>query len=356
MNKLKDVAKLAGVSEATASMAMNNRIGINKNTQKKVLEAAKRLNYVPSNIARGLTNKSTKNIGLVVPDIENPFFGSLTKYMDFYAKEADYSLILSISDENPAKEDKILYNLISKRVDGIVIVPTFNPRNEIPYLDSLKDHQIPYIFSTSFYPGYEGNCVYTDLEKGSYQITKYLIDLGHRDIWLLTSEFVEIAFSELRINGYKRALNEAGIPVNDKAIQRCKRTDFNSGYATTKRILSESKPSAIIAINDMLALGAKQAALELGFSIPGDISIAGYDDILYSYLSEIPLTTVRQNLQEIAKTTMEILISKIAKKTDLEYNRIIEPELIIRKSTGRKFIQELDFNNSSQKQTTPSLI
>jgi DNA-binding LacI/PurR family transcriptional regulator len=334
MKKLKDVAKLAGVSEATASMAMNNRIGINKETKKRVLEAAKRLNYVPSDIARGLTNKNTKNIGLVVTDIENPFFGSLTKYMDFYAREADYSLLLSISDENPDKEDKIIRNLISKRVDGIVIVPTSTPCDKVPYIDILNDHHIPYIYSTSFYKGGEENCVYTDYEKGSYLLTKYLIDLGHRDIYILISEYAEIAFSALRVNGYKRALTEAGIEVNESAIQRCKRTDFNSGYMTTKRILSGAKPSAIMAINDWLALGAKQAALELGFSIPKDISIAGYDDVLYSYLSEIPLTTVRQNIPELCKTAMEILISRIEKNSQFEFNRIIEPELIIRKSTG----------------------
>jgi LacI family transcriptional regulator len=334
MKKLKDVAKLAGVSEATASMALNNRIGIKKDTQKKVLEAAKRLNYVPSSIARGLTSKSTRNIGLVVPDIENPFFGSLTKYIDYYAKEADYSLILSISDENPEKEDKIINNLISKRVDGIVIVPTSIPRQSIPYLDSLKEHQIPFIFSSSYYPGQEENCIYTDYEKGSYQLTKYLLELGHSDIWVLSSEFSEIAFSSLRIKGYMRALSEAGISFNENAIQKCKRTDFASGYATTKRMLTEKKPSAIIAINDLLALGAKQAVLDMGLSIPKDISVAGYDDVLYSYLSEIPLTTVRQNIPEICKIAMEILISRIEKKTQFDFNRIIEPELIIRKSTG----------------------
>jgi LacI family transcriptional regulator len=334
MNKLKDVAKLAGVSEATASMAMNNRIGINKETKKRVLEAAKRLNYVPSAVARGLTNKNTKNIGLVVTDIENPFFGSLTKHMDFYAKEAGYSLILSISDENPDKEDKIINNLISKRVDGIIIVPTFTPREKVPYHEILNIHHIPFIYATSYYPAFEENCVYTDLEKGSYQLTKYLIDMGHRNIYILISEFAEIAFTALRINGYKRALYEAGIEFNDKAIQHCKRTDFNSGYSTTKRFLSSSKPTAIIAINDIMALGAKQAAIEMGYFIPKDISIAGYDDVLYAYLSEIPLTTVRQNIQQICKTTMEILISRIEKTTHLEFNRIIEPELIIRKSTG----------------------
>jgi len=103
---------------------------------------------------------------------------------------------------------------------------------------------------------------------------------------------------------------------------------------TTKRILSGAKPSAIMAINDWLALGAKQAALDLGFSIPKDISIAGYDDVLYSYLSEIPLTTVRQNIPELCKIAMEILISRIEKNSQFEFNRIIEPELIIRKSTG----------------------
>lgn len=334
MKKLKDVAKLAGVSEATASMALNNRIGINKDTKKKVLEIAKRLNYVPSDIARGLTNKSTRNIGIVVPDIENPFFGSLTKHMDFYAKESDYSLILSISDENPEKEDKIINNLISKRVDGIVIVPTFTPRTNVPYLNTLANHHIPYIYATSYYPGFEENCVYTDLEKGSYQLTKYLIDIGHRNFSMLTSEFPEIAFTVLRVNGFKRAMREAGIDFNEKTIYRCKRTDFSSGYATARKILSEASPTVIIAINDLMALGAKQAILEMGYSIPKDISIAGYDDVLYSYLSDIPLTTVRQNIQEICKTTMEILISRIEKNSSFEFNKLIEPELIIRKSTG----------------------
>ena len=310
MTKLKDVAKFAGVSEATASLVMNGRPGVNVKTREKVLAIAKQLAYTPNNIARGLAMRKTNTIGLVVTDIENPFFGNVTRCIDEETRTKGYNLILSVSNDDILLENEIIYNFIGKRVDGVIIIPTHMPRKDISYFEQLDKHEIPYVFSTTFYPGIKCDCVMTDLEEGSYQLTKYLIELGHRNIMFLASHYREVAISKLRIEGYTRAFKEAGLKFNEKLIVNCRRADFQSGYSTALEIFRLQKPDAVITINDIMALGAKRAVKESGCKIPDDVSIAGYDDVIFSSIYEIPLTTVRQNIAQICIETVNILIKK----------------------------------------------
>jgi LacI family transcriptional regulator len=338
--KLSDVAEKAGVSLATASLVFNERPGVNKDTRERVLGAAAELDYTPNKAARSLAMNSSTTIGLVVTDIENPFFGSLTRYIDEYARKQKFSLILAISRDDPELENRIIENFIGECVDGIIVVPTQVSRGEFRIYETLGKRGIPVVFATTYYPGFEGDYVMTDLALGSYRLTKYLLELGHRDIAFLASADRNALISRLRISGYERAFVEGAFDCDPSRVIQCTRPDFQSGYLEARRLLEGECPDAIIAINDILALGAQKAFKEAGFAIPKDISIAGYDDVIFSSISDVPFTTVRQNISEIARLTVELAIGRIRDLPQAENHVLIAPELMVRETTGlpgRKF-------------------
>jgi DNA-binding LacI/PurR family transcriptional regulator len=334
MIKLQDVARRAGVSMATASLVMNNRPGVNDNTRSRVWEAARELGYSPNNRARGLALRKTDTIGLIVTDIENPFFGSITRYINEYAREREFNLILAISNDDLDTEDRIIENFISERVEGVIIIPTLTPKTETDSFRQLEKHQIPYVFITSYYPGIACDCVMTDLEAGSRRLCSYLLSLGHRKIFILVSSDRNTIPSAARIRGCRQAFEEAGMVFHENWILECTRTDFRSGFEKASQVVSREKPDAIIAINDIMALGAKRALKEMGYHIPKDISVAGYDDVIFSSISEIPLTTVKQDIPAISREAVRILIDRINRKRRSAQLYTIEPELVVRSSTG----------------------
>jgi len=294
------------------------------------------LGYSPNTIARSLVMKKTKTLGLVVTDVENPFFSSVIRFVSEQARRHGYVLLLAVSNDELKLEEEILHTFIERRADGIIIVPTQEIRHDFSVFEILEKRNIPIVFATSFYPGLPRSCVLTDYEKGSYKMTKYLLELGHRKIFHLVSADINAPISDFRIQGYLKALRENGVRPENSWIKPCPKPDFASGYAAARNILEEDKPDAIITLNDVLALGAMKAVKEKGFPVPEEISIAGYDDLIFSSISETPLTTIRQNIPDIAKTSVDILAEALKGGTFQNKTVKIEPELIVRESTGIK--------------------
>ena len=334
MIKLKDVARRARVSEATASLALNRKKGVNAMTRDRVLKAAETLGYTPNTIARGLATRRTHTIGLVVTDIENPFFGSTTRFVDEFVRERGYTLVLSVSNDELELEERIISYFIGKRVEGAIVVPTISLRRDFSCFANLQRHKIPFVQATTYYPGLESGCVMTDLRKGSYQLGEYLLGLGHRDILFLASHDSTVPVSSLRIDGLQRAMTEANIPSDHLLVVECERASFSCGYATTLKALEQRKPDSIVAINDITALGAERAAREKGLSIPRDVSVCGYDDVIFSRISEMPLTTVKQDIKQICRKTVDTLFDMIKGNASACKIYKILPELVIRESTG----------------------
>jgi len=335
MITLKDVALKAGVSEATASLAINNKKTVSADTRKKVLDVAKQMGYIPNSLARGLARSKTNTIGLVVTDVQNPFFGSIVNYMDQHLRRFHYNLILSVSNDDPGAENQIIENFIRQRVDGVIIIPSPVIRDDFSVFRHLESNRIPYVFSTTYYEGMNCDSVMTDLTEGAYLLAKYLIGLGHRKMMFLASDNQNVLLSKLRIEGSKRAYQEAGLNVDDLHIVECDRNDFNSGHKAILDYLNKSEyPDAVMAINDIMALGAMKAIKDIGMHIPQDISVAGYDDLIFSSISDTSLTTVRQVIPEICLETVQILIDRIEGKATSPRIRMVQPELIIRHSTG----------------------
>ncbi len=336
MVTMKDVAKRAGVSAGTVSLVLNNKSGISRATRQRVIEAVRQLRYTPNRVARGLAMNRTHTIGLVVTDIENPFFGSVTRYVTDYLRENGYTVILSVSKDDFELEGAIVERFVGNRADGVIIVPTLlDAPSDVSYVETLQGHGVPYVFCTSYYPPIPGDRVMADLEEGSYRLTRYLIELGHREILLFTTQNTEVIPSALRIAGFQRAFQEARIPCHPDFIVPCRYPDSYHGYSRALSILKDRRPDAITAINDFLALGIIKAIWASGLSVPEDISVGGYDDVLFASTLRQPLTTVRQDVARICRETVHILVDRIRGDSQPPRHTYVPTELLVRQTTGR---------------------
>ena len=180
---LKDIAQKLNISEATVSLALNNYPGVSKKTKARVLQCAEEMDYVPNPIARGLATRRTMTIGLVCPDSENPCYGKIIKRITYYCEQCGYSVLLGISDGDVKREASVIRQFISCHVDGIVILPVDILNNDAPVFNTLRQHELPCVFTFSYYTGFEDDCVLTDYAAGSYELTKRMLKAGHRTIW-----------------------------------------------------------------------------------------------------------------------------------------------------------------------------
>lgn len=335
---LKDIAHKLKLSEATVSLAINNKKMVNVNTRERVLQCARDLNYKPNLLARGLATNKSMTIGFICSEPENPFIGRMLKMVSRYCNKQGYSVIVAISEGDIKQEGKILQNFIDKRLDGVIIFPVDAPDNPYLPVDSASDYGIPLVFCDSYYPGYEDSCILTDYKKGSYLLTKHLLENEHKIIWYITVKHKEIPISKLRIEGYKQAYQEFGMKREDEWIISCEKAEGESAYWLVKNMLQKGKkPDAILTLNDYMAYGVRQAILEMGYGIPEDISLAGYDDAFNQLIYGNVLTTVRQNIELIARECVRLLLKNIDPlyQLDTPIERITEPELIVRDSTKK---------------------
>jgi len=331
--RLKDIAKMANVSEATVSLALNDSNLVNKHTKQRIKKIASESGYTVNALARSLVKKSNKTIGLVVPDIENPYYSQLVKYLDLYIKEAEYNLILAISNDKLEEEKSIINNFISERLEGIIIVPINNINNNIEYIKQLDDNNIPFVFSTSHYPDIAAPYAMVDLEDGMYKLVKYMLDLGHRKIFFICG-YTKVLTTYLRLNGYKKAFKERDlVPIEDFIIE-CPRVNYDYAQNAAMNIIKRNVTfDAVVAINDLMAIGILNVFKMSGLNIPEDVSLAGYDNTVFSSIASIPITTVNQNLKLISRHTVDMLFNEINNRGVLLDNVLIKPELIIREST-----------------------
>lgn len=343
MVKLKDVARAAGVSEATASLVLNKRPGVKSYTRERVMQAAATLGYTPNAIARNLATRRSKTIGLIITDINNPFFGALAKSVDQYVQDSGYGLILSVSEDELHKEDAIIEDFISKMVEGIIIVPTLHHlRREFDSFERLKALSIPHVFVSSHYPAYCGDYVMADLSRGSYLLTKHLLRQGYGKIRFLATNDLEVVPVAARFAGISEAMEEEGLRFDESMVIYASDPTFNAGYEAMKTHLQTDRPDAVMAMNDIMALGAQRATLEAGLSVPDDVAVVGYDNVIYSRISEVPLTTVNQNIEDMCKSAVRRLFSHINGRTPDESPgiQLIEPQLVIRQSSDRRVVRK----------------
>lgn len=330
---IKDIAKHAGVSPATVSRVMNNTANVSETTKKNVLEAIEKYNYSPNIFAKSLSRNESNTIGVVVPDITNPFFGEVIKGIVELVDKNNLIMILCDTGEDPKKEEKHLINLKSQRLKGLIITPT-SDSNEFNshYLNLLEDMGIPIILVDRDVKNSNFDGVFIDNVRGSFDATMKLIENGHRKIALISGP-EDSKPGRDRKKGYIKALQMSNIALDENIILK---GDFKlkSGYRNTKEILNmKDRPSAIFCSNNMMTLGCIKALNEYNILVPKDISLIGFDDIEILNILDINITTVKRPTVEMGKIAMELLIERLVNKDKDHLRRVVlQAELISRGS------------------------
>lgn len=333
---IKDVARAARVSVATASMALNHRSGVSEKTRAKVLRVAREMNYVPDHSARSLVMQSSNVIGLMIPEIQNPFYSAIVDIMTRIAEDRGYTLLLGISNSNSRQEAEYVRMFLSRRVCGVIMVPMLANRPDISHLSMLRSADVPVVFCIENYADCDEPLVMCDYASGQYMITKYLLDKGLRDFWFVSTD-MDAHYARLRYEGFRRAMGEYGLEVNPGRVMLLPEPRFKAAYEASDRIVDDL-PEAVLCINDIMTMAIMKRMVERGLRIPRDVSVAGFDDVMFSELVSPPLTTVRQPLAAICEKTMEILEAKLRAGDDqaeVERGRtyLIQPELVVRGTT-----------------------
>jgi len=328
---IKDVARESGVNVSTVSRALNNSYGVHDKTRKHVLEVARRINYRPNPVARGLVTGRLPTIGLVVSDIRNPFFAEVARGAEDAAHRAGRDLVLCNSDLKAEKQMGYFDSLLAKQVDGIVM-------NSVAALsraqqDQLRAANVPIVLlnRTSIHRSFSS--VLGDNLQGGEIAGNYLIDLGHTKVGHITGPRAHGNLTD-RAKGFRKAFHDRGLPEPEVI---CGEHTFTGGYKSANHLLgSEGKITAIFAGNDVLAFGCIRAAIEKGIRIPDDLSIIGFDNVEMSQVTNPPLTTVDQPKYEIGKAAIEMLLNMIGKDGIREpEHRVIGVHLVERQSCRR---------------------
>ena len=325
MATIQDVARRAGVSTATVSHVVNNTRFVSVETRAAVLDAVRELNYHPSAAARSLSTRKTRTIGVVVSDISDFFFAELVRgVMDAIAPH-DYHLLLC--DTSRAWEDEYLRLRSERTVDGFIITPA----NKEWVASQRQDAEcIPTVFADCAFEGTRGPYVGVDNEGGACRAVSHLIDDGHRRIGIAAGPR-GLPTMEERLAGYRRALREHGLAVDERLIA-CSTLSVDDGRMSAIRLLSTNPPpSALFCSNDLLTLGTLRAIRQLGWKCPDDVGLAGFDDHPWARTASPALTVVRQPAREIGRTA-GLLLMRMLSGEAVEDRVVLPTELIVRES------------------------
>lgn len=327
---IKDIAQEAGVSVTTVSRVLNDKPDVSTTTKKKIKKVIDKLGYNPNGIARGLVLKKTNTIGLIIPDISNPYFPEVARGIEDNAKKEGYSVIFCNTDNNKQAEIEAIELLKSKRVDGIILSLSISNKSQ---LEKLENDKIPVVQIDRNIPGSKISSVLINNFLSAYKATMYLIKLGHTKIAHITGE-METNTARERLFGYKKALQEAEIEYRVEWVLQGDYSKESGFQQTNELLLMKEKPTAIFAANDLMALGAYEASFHYRLNIPDDISIIGHDNIDMAELIRPGLTTIAQPKYKLGELATQILIDEIEGRSNERQEIILNPELIIRKSTG----------------------
>lgn len=323
---IRDVAKHAGVSIATVSRVFNKTSFVSEELVEKVLTSARELGYHPNRVAQSLRKGQTKTIGFLIPDIVNPFFSSMVKGAEDFLKSLGYIILLCSSSGDREKENELLATFYSRKIDGLIAI-TLEENN--PLIDSAISKKIPTILMDNIVNRPTISCVASDNYGGIKKLMNYLIETGHRSFVFLSGDPIIYSAKE-RLKAFKDTVE--GRNDLDFEIVFGEYT-YESGVEMVKKL--KHIPDAVVCGNDMIAFGAMVELERRGFRIPEDVSVTGFDDILFSRMSRPPLTTVRQDAYLMGRVGAELLISAINEeiKNDVV---LLETTLEIRGSTRER--------------------
>ena len=328
MATIYQVAERAGVSLSTVSRVLNGKSTVNQALKERVEQAVKDLNYRPNSVARSLANSRTDSIGVLVPELNAPFFGDLMQAVESTLRAADKHVIITVGRNCLATEKDAVEFLISRNCDALIM---HAEALSDEYLLEINNTKMPIALVNRQIDGIADACTTLNNEQGGYLATRHLIELGHKNIAYISGPTEKNDASQ-RLAGHKRALAEVGIPISTQLIYN---GDYQEedGKAGLLELLARDVPfSALVCANDWMASGAISCARDLGMSLPQDLSIVGFDDVVFAHHVYPRLTTVSNPIYEMAEMSANYILNKVYGQKKM-VQRLFEPTLVIREST-----------------------
>ncbi|MFM8469505.1 MAG: LacI family DNA-binding transcriptional regulator [Limisphaerales bacterium] len=332
MVRLKDIAYRAGVSVMTVSKALRDAKDICVATKARIKDLAEEMGYVPDAAAAGLRTRSTRLFGLVITTLTNPLFARMVMAIEEWSYQHGYAVLLMHSHNDPGREEQCIRRLLSRRVDGLFISPASRLEASAKVYQELQGSGMPVVILGSrakFCAGFP--CVESDDVAASANVTRHLIELGHRRIAFFAGPQIS-PWAHDRFAGYKKALREAKIELDDSLIFQAGATIEEGEKAAAQFTSEATEATAIQAVNDMVAIGAGSLLLQQGLRIPQDISLAGFGNVLVSEHFRVPLTTVRQPKFRLGVAAMELMLAQL-RREKFESKRL-PADIVIRQSTA----------------------
>jgi len=329
---LTDVARRAGVSIATVSYVMNGREGVADSTRAHVLSIAEEVGFRPNRLASGLRTGQSRVLALVLADITNPFYPEIAGGVISAAAEAGYEVFLSHSGVDGQLDAEEVRVLCDHRCAALLFTSLMV--TDGPLITDVVPAEVPLVQVVRRVPGLEADFVGIDDRAGAREAARHLVDLGHRDVAILIGPLGSSASRE-RSRGFLETLAEAGLEPGPDRVAECQLT-VDAGYEGAERLLAAGPdpPRALLCGNDLIALGAIDAFLDHGLSVPGDVSVVGYDDIWFSSSRLVQLTTVRQPLDAMGRAAVSLALDRLA-DGDIEPRDVILPhEFVLRRTTA----------------------
>lgn len=329
-----DIAKKANCSAMTVSKVINNNGKISETTRQRIRQIMIDMNYVPNSNARSLVLQQTKLLSLLIADITNPFYTTLTKGAEDAAKQLGYQLLFSNSDESIIKEKEYIETVLSARVAGVMIAPVGDPSLE--HLKLLEQYGIPFVLIDREVPGVNADTVMGDSKEGASKLTEHLIELGHRRIAMINGH-LEASTARYRQEGYKETLLLNGIQWDEQLMMEMEFNPKNADEHIEKLLDLQQPPTAIFAANNLIALAAIRSLRRKGYRVPEDMSIVCFDDLEADYVLDPFLTVASQPAYEFGAIGIQTLIDRIQGNQEQTRHVILPSKLILRgSSTVRK--------------------
>lgn len=329
MATMKDIARLAGVSTSTVSHVINKSRFVSDEIAERVNNAAQQLNYAPSALARSLKMNRTKTIGMLVTTSTNPFFGEVVKGVERSCYHKGYNLILCNTEGDNQRMKASINTLLQKRVDGLLLMCSTLEGERLDVFDRYPD--IPVVVMDWGPILFASDKIQDNSLQGGYMAAKHLIECGHKEIGCITGPLIRHQ-AQMRYEGYKRALAEAGLGIHPDWIIE---SDFEceGGYQAFEKLYERGKlPSALFVCNDMMAMGVIQAANQRGLRVPDDLSLIGYDDVHIAKFMTPALTTIHQPKYRLGKAAVDTLLYRLENPDTTAQVVQLEPTLVVRSS------------------------
>lgn len=327
---ISDVAEMLGVSKSTVSRAINGNSGVGAELRKKVLDLVDEIGYKPNTIAQSLSRGRVNIVALILGDIRNPFYADLAFNIQRILNSHGYMVMVFNSEYDVQREIEFLKLTIQFNFAGLILITA---QTEIVE-DMLHSMDVPMVLVNRILPSYTGDSVLTDNFQAGYMAVMHLLELGHKHIGFVRGPGVSSASSQ-RFEGYRQALRNFSLPFNEEYVYESD-LKMETGITLARNFVKDLKvrPSAMVVVNDMTAIGFIDGCRENGLSIPEDLSIVSFDDIEFSAMKGIELTTISQHVDKMSEHAARLMLKQLEEKDAKPERVILEPTLVIRKTTG----------------------